>query len=206
MKSRANAAVLGVTFSCVLLTGCTGTGGTTTEQTAVGGAAVGALIGGLLGGWQWAAVGAASGAALGWVTGKALEAQEIAARDASQDQQLYGYSTPTDSAFVNINSATSSPQRVAAGGTVDVVTDYSLALPQNMSQSQVLATSVLMKDGEKLMEFKGKPVAKAAGGYTIKLPINIPAEAAPGTYVIQHNIAAGSTYDTAESTFIVTKG
>ncbi|MFO1436644.1 MAG: hypothetical protein U1F34_09970 [Gammaproteobacteria bacterium] len=204
MKSRAKLAVVGVTMSCVLLTGCTGTGNTT-EDTAVGGAAVGALIGGLLGGWEWAAVGAASGAALGWVTGKAIEAQEIAARNSAQDQQLYGYSAPADSVFVHVNSATSTPKQVAAGGTVDVVTDYSLALPKGTASADVLATSVLMKDGEKLMEFKGKPVAKAAGGYTIKLPINIPDKAAPGTYVIQHTISAGSTYDTAESTFIVKK-
>jgi uncharacterized membrane protein len=72
-----------------------------------------------------------------------------------------------------------------------------------MSQASVTATSVLMKDGEKVMEFKGQPVPKSSGGYTIKLPINIPAEAAPGTYVIQHNVSAGSTYDSAESTFIV---
>ncbi|MEZ5446380.1 MAG: hypothetical protein R3F45_11465 [Gammaproteobacteria bacterium] len=203
MKTRSKAAVVGVTLSCAVLTGCTGGSYSTTETSTVGGAAVGALVGGLLGGWQWAAIGAASGAALGWVTGKAIEAQEISSRSTVQDQQLYGYSAPSDSVFVNINSATSSPQVVAPGGVVDVVTDYSLALPQSMSQANVLATSVLMKDGEKVMEFKGQPVPKSSGGYTIKLPINIPAEAAPGTYVIEHSVSSGSTYDTAQSTFIV---
>lgn len=203
MTTRSKTAVLGATLSCVLLAGCTGA--TTTEQSTVGGAAVGALVGGLLGGWEWAAIGAASGAALGWVAGKAIEAQEISARDQIQDQQLYGYSTPTDSVFVNINSASSSPQTVAPGGVVDVVTDYSLAMPQGMSVAQVTATSYLMRDGEQLMEFKGKPVQKAAGGYTIKLPVNIPAEAAPGTYVMRHQVSSGTTYDTAESTFVVKK-
>ena len=195
-------------FACAvcatLVAGCAAPGGqNTASNTAAGTAAVGALIGGIAGGWEGAAIGALSGAAVGWAAGKVIESQELAARSQTQDQQLYGYAAPADSVFVNINSATSSPQIVAPNSTVDVVTDYSLSLPQNSPQAQVTVTGVLLKDGVQLMDFKNQPVTKTAGGYTIKLPISIPANAAPGTYVIRHTVSAGTTYDTAESTFVV---
>lgn len=186
----------------LLLSGCA-QAPTTTEKTAVGSALAGALIGGLAGGWQGAAIGALSGAAVGWAAGKVIESQETAARSQTQDQQLYGYAAPADSVFVNINSATSNPQTVKPNSVVDVVTDYSLSLPKNAPHAQVSVTGVLFKDGVQLMDFKSKPLTKTAGGYTLKLPINIPAEATAGTYVIKHTVSAGTTYDTAESTFIV---
>ena len=200
-------ALAGMTLACLLVSGCAGQmpqSSTTTNSTAAG-AALGALAGGLAGGWQGAAIGLLSGAAVGWATGQVLESQQVAVRNRTQDQQLYGYATPTDSVFVNINSATSSPQAVTPNSTVEVTTDYSLALPKNTPQTQVLVSSVLLKDGAQLMEFKDQPVVKSAGGYTVKLPVKIPAEAAAGTYVIKHTVKAGTTYDTAESTFVVKK-
>lgn len=196
--------VLATAICTVLVAGCAAPGGgTSSTNTAAGTAAVGALIGGLAGGWEGAAIGALSGAAVGWVAGKVVESQELAARSQTQDQQIYGYAAPADSVFVNINSATSTPQVVTPNSTVDVVTDYSLSLPANAPQTQVSVTGVLLKDGVQLMDFKNQPATKTAGGYTIKLPVSIPGNAAPGTYVIRHTVSAGTTYDTAESTFIV---
>ncbi|MBI4692911.1 MAG: hypothetical protein HY749_02730 [Gammaproteobacteria bacterium] len=189
-----------------LLGGCATQGQSTSTNTAAGTAAVGALIGGLTGGWEGAAIGALSGAAVGWVAGKVIESQEVAARSQTQDQQLYGYAAPANSVFVKINSATSNPKFIAPGGTVDVVTDYSLALPKSSPQAQIGVTGVLFKDGVQLMDFKNQPVTKTAGGYTIKLPIKIPGDAAPGTYVIKHTVTSGTSYDTAESTFVVKTG
>lgn len=204
MNTNFKTKVLATAMCTVLVTGCAAPGGSNTVgNTTAGTAAVGALIGGLAGGWQGAAIGALSGAAVGWAAGKVIESKEIAARSQTQDQQLYGYSAPTDSVFVNINSATSTPQTVTPNSTVDVVTDYSLSLPANAPQTQVSVTGVLLKDGVQLMDFKNQPATKTAGGYTIKLPVAIPANAAPGTYVIRHTVSAGTTYDTAESTFIV---
>jgi hypothetical protein len=199
MSAQFKTTALSAALCGVLLVGCNAT----TGNTAAGTAALGALAGGLAGGWQGAAIGALSGAAIGWVAGSVIQSQEMAARSQTQDQQLYGYTAPADSVFVNINSATSNPQTVVPNSVVDVVTDYSLSLPQNTPQTQVTVTGVLLKDGVQLMDFKNQPATKTAGGYTIKLPVNIPAEAAPGTYVIRHTVSAGTTYDTAESTFIV---
>ena len=197
--------VLGTAMCTVLVAGCAAPGGqqNTVATSTAGTAAVGALIGGLTGGWQGAAIGAVSGAAVGWAAGKVIESKEIAARSQTQDQQLYGYTAPASSVLVNINSATSTPQMVTPNSTVDVVTDYSLSLPANAPQAQVSVTGVLLKDGVQLMDFKNQPATKTAGGYTIKLPVSIPANATPGTYVIRHTVSAGTTYDTAESTFIV---
>ena len=205
MNANCKTKLLATAVCAVLITGCAAPGGgsNTVGNTTAGTAAVGALIGGLAGGWQGAAIGALSGAAVGWAAGKVIESKELAARSQTQDQQLYGYTAPTDSVFVNINSATSTPQTVTPNSTVDVVTDYSLSLPANAPQAQVSVTGVLLKDGVQLMDFKNQPATKSAGGYTIKLPVSIPANAAPGTYVIRHTVSAGTTYDTAESTFIV---
>lgn len=204
MNSNFKTKLLATAICTVLVAGCAAPGGSNTVgNTTAGTAAVGALIGGLAGGWEGAAIGALSGAAVGWAAGKVIESREVAARSQTQDQQLYGYTAPTDSVFVNINSATSTPQTVTPNSTVDVVTDYSLSLPANAPQTQVSVTGVLLKDGVQLMDFKNQPATKSAGGYTIKLPVSIPANAAPGTYVIRHTVSAGTTYDTAESTFIV---
>jgi Zn-dependent protease with chaperone function len=110
---------------------------------------------------------------------------------------------PVNSVFININSAASTPQTVTPPSVVNMVTDYSLSLPQDVRQTQVLVSGVLLKDGVQLMDFKNEPATKTAGGYTIKLPINIPVGALPGTYVVRHTIRAGTTYGTAESKFIV---
>ncbi|MGE3773696.1 MAG: hypothetical protein AB7I32_12280 [Gammaproteobacteria bacterium] len=203
MTAKIKTKMLASAICTVLVAGCVTGGSTTPSNTAAGTAAVGALIGGIAGGWEGAAIGALSGAAVGWVAGKVVESQELAARSQAQDQQIYGYTAPADSVFVNINSATSTPQTVTPNSTVDVVTDYSLSLPANAPQTQVSVTGVLLKDGVQLMDFKNQPATKTAGGYTIKLPVAIPANAAPGTYVIRHTVSAGTTYDTAESTFIV---
>ena len=204
MNSNFKTKLLATAICTALVAGCAAPGGNNTVgNTTTGTAAVGALIGGLAGGWEGAAIGALSGAAVGWAAGKVIESKEVAARSQTQDQQLYGYAAPTDSVFVNINSATSTPQMVTPNSTVEVVTDYSLSLPANAPQTQVSVTGVLLKDGVQLMDFKNQPATKSAGGYTIKLPVSIPGNAAPGTYVIRHTVSAGTTYDTAESTFIV---
>lgn len=204
MSTKFKTKVFASAVCMVFVAGCASPGGSTNPaNTAAGTAAVGALLGGIAGGWEGAAIGALSGAAVGWVAGKVIESQELAARSQTQDQQLYGYTAPADSVFVNINSATSTPQTVTPNSTVDVVTDYSLSLPANAPQAQVSVTGVLLKDGVQLMDFKNQPATKTAGGYTIKLPISIPGNATPGTYVIRHTVSAGTTYDTAESTFIV---
>jgi len=184
----------------VFTTGCQ----TTSQKSAAGASAAGALIGGIVGGWEGAAIGALAGGAIGWATGKVIESQEVSTRSQTQDQQLYGYAAPSDAVFVNINSATANPKTVTPGTTVDVVTDYSLSLPQNAPQSQVSISGVLFKDGQQLADFKDQPAVKTAGGYTVKLPIAIPTDADPGTYVVRHTVSAGTTYDTAESTFVVT--
>lgn len=193
-------AAIVVLLPCFLLAGCMET---TSERATLGGAATGAIIGGVLGGGTWAVVGAASGAALGWVAGKAIEAREVERRSYARDQQMYGYAAPTDTVYAKINSATTSPKTASPGEVVDVVTDYSIALPSGMSEIEVVSDAVLYKDGEKLMEFKGEPIKRTDGGYKILLPVNVPKEAAPGTYVIEHSLRAGTIHDKAESTFIV---
>ncbi|MGE0484436.1 MAG: YMGG-like glycine zipper-containing protein [Gammaproteobacteria bacterium] len=187
----------------VLLAGCNAT---TSQKSTAGGAVLGAIIGGALGGSKGALIGAAAGSALGWATGKVIEAQEVSTRSQTQDQQLYGYVAPADSIFVNINSATSSPKMITPNSVIEATTDFSLALPQGVDHTQVDVSGVLLKDGEKLYDFKSQPLTKTAGGYAIKMPVEIPSVAEPGTYVIQHRVTAGSTYDTAESTFVVTAG
>ncbi len=114
MSTKIKTKVFASAVCMVFVAGCASPGGTTSPtNTAAGTAAVGALLGGIAGGWEGAAIGALSGAAVGWVAGKVIESQELAARSQTQDQQLYGYTAPADSVFVNINSATSTPQTAA---------------------------------------------------------------------------------------------
>jgi uncharacterized membrane protein len=84
-----------------------------------------------------------------------------------------------------------------------VVTDYSLQLPQNTPDASVQESWVLKKDGEKLAELPAKTSKRTGGGWQADANISIPKEAKPGTYVIEHKVQTGTSYDTDESTFVI---
>ncbi len=176
----------------------------------VGGAALGCLTGFLASGdaggcATGAAVGAAVGAVTGWGAVKLSQYQASQVRSAQEDQQIYGLTQSVNATQVKINKGTSTPAMVRAGDSVKLFTDYSLHLPANMSASPVSESWVLKKDGKVLAELPPQNNQRTSGGWNADATVPIPTNAEPGTYVIEHKVLAGSSYDTDESTFVVTR-
>jgi len=177
---------------------------------AVGGAALGCLTGwlatGRAGGCATgAAIGGAVGAVAGWGAVKISQYQAEQVRSAQADQRMYGLTKPVDSIQVKIRKGSSMPATVAPGETVKLTTDYSVMLPPDVPSTSVTEHWALMKDGKVLADLPAASVQRASGGWAADGSIPLPKNAPTGTYVVEHKVQAGNSYDTDESTFLVSK-
>lgn len=175
-----------------------------------GGAALGCLTGFLASGHAGgcatgAAVGAAVGAVTGWGAVKLSQYQATQVRSAQEDQQIYGLTKSVNATQVKINKGTSTPNLVRPGDSVKLFTDYSVQLPANMSTTPVSESWTLKKDGKVLAELPPQNNQRTSGGWNADATVPIPTNAELGTYVIEHKILAGNSYDTDESTFVVSR-
>lgn len=194
------------TVVCIsLLTGCASM---TPESQQAMGAAFGAVAGGLATGLTtgnvgYGLAGAVGGAALAWGAVKLVQYNSEQVRSAQQDQRLYGFAPAVNAPTVKLNKGNASPEMVSPGQHVDVVSDYSLSLPASQTIVQVQETYSLKKDGNVLFQSPIQTAQHTAGGYAITAGIPIPADAKPGTYVIESKIQAGNSYDTNQAVFVV---
>jgi hypothetical protein len=203
----------GLVLCPVLLAGCaTDQGMEQLKGAGIGtaaGAALGCAVGAVFGGGSGCAKGAAIGAAAGLVTGwgavKIKQYQAEPVRSAQTDQRMYPMVEPVSSAQVKIRKGTSAPHMIKPGQSVMVSTDYSVTLPPTMQSTEITEHWDLMKDGKTLVDLPQQANQRTAGGWDAEAEIPIPADAEPGTYVIQHTVRAGDSYDTDESTFIVSQ-
>ncbi|EIC20180.1 hypothetical protein [Thiorhodovibrio frisius] len=203
MKNRI--VVAGVLSSVVALSGCESTGGTQDQMAGAGiGALVGAGVGALVTG---DARGAAAGAAIGGLMGLAVvsinQYQARQVRSSAADTRIYGLSQPVSSPQVKIRQGSSSPKTVRAGQSIDINTDYSVLLPSGKSSTSVTESWALKKDGKEVAKLPSKNSSRTAGGWAAEAEITVPSGIEPGTYVIEHRVKSGSSYDTDESTFVV---
>jgi hypothetical protein len=176
---------------------------------ALGGAALGCAIGAAAGGSSGCATGAAIGAATGVVAGwgvvKYQQYQATQVRTAQEDQRLYGLAKSVDTTQVKINKGTSKPNTVKPGDSVKLFTDYSVQLPNKQNTAPVSESWTLKKDGKVLAELPAQDNQRSSGGWNADATVPIPKNATPGTYVVEHKVASGNSYDTDESTFVVAK-
>lgn len=177
------------------------------EQQALGagiGAAMGCGIGALITG---NARGCAAGLALGGMAGygvvKLNQYESRRVRSAQAEARMYGLTKPVDSAQVKIRKGSAAPKVVKAGSKVKLTTQYSVFLPKTASSVSVAESWALKKDGKEVMTIPAETTNRAAGGWEAGGSIPVPQDAPPGTYVIEHVVKAGSSYDTDESIFIV---
>lgn len=168
------------------------------------GAAVGAIAGQLLGkDTKSTLLSAAAGAAIGWGMVKLVQYRSNQVRPPAQDAQIYGVSELHDNPMVVIRRGTTSPKKASPGAQLTMQTDYSLQLPEGIQETEVTESMSLKKDGNKLTELPAKTVRHRAGGILSEATVNLPQDAEPGTYVVEHKVMAGSSYDTDESVFVV---
>jgi hypothetical protein len=168
------------------------------------GAALGAGVAALAGGDAGAIIGAAAGGALaGWGVAKLINYQAVQTRSAEDDQEIYGLTADDSVAKVKIRRGSSFPEIVKAGDVVNVSTDYSVIGAPGVGSVLVEESWVLKKDGQQLTALGPERNQRTVGGWVAKAQINIPSDAAPGTYVIEHKVEAGTSYDVDQSVFVV---
>lgn len=190
----------------LVISGCATTSGEAQDQ--AGGAILGAALGCGIGALitrdaRGCAMGAAMGAVAGWGAVKIRQGQVKQVSSAQDNARLFGLTKPVDSPLVKIKSGTSSPQIVRPGQTVTITTDYALLLPPSASVASVDESWTLKKDGKVLRSVPGEASKRSAGGYARDWEMDIPANSPPGTYVVEHKVKAGSSYDTQQSSFVV---
>jgi len=192
-----------VLLCCALLTNCATDSGNQLLGAGLG-AALGGGIAALAGGDTATIVGSAAGGALaGWGVAKLVSYTSLQTRSAEDDQKIYGVTENVSDTLVKIRRGSSFPETVRPGGTVDIVTDYSVIAPEGTSEVEVAESWKLKKDGKQLTALGPQRSKRTLGGWAAKAQINIPKDAAPGTYVIEHRVEAGSSYDVDQSVFVV---
>jgi len=204
MSLTATSKVTALALCCGALSGCaTGEG----NQQLLGaglGTAVGCGLGYAVGGARGCAVGSVLGAASGWgIVAQYQQATQV--RSATQDQQIYGVTEPVSTTQIQIRKANASPATVRPGDTVQVTTDYSLMMPQALATqgTDVKESLALKKDGKVLFSTPPQTTRRGVGGWVAPAQIPIPKNAQPGTYVVEHKVEVGTSYDTDESVFLV---
>jgi hypothetical protein len=202
MNQRSN--ILSLALCASLVTGCASQGGNNQLIGTLAGALTGAASGAAIGGdWKGALIGAAAGAALGWGTAKLLEYRSTQVRSEAEERQIYGVTERVQSPLVKVQKGSNSPSQLSPGGQVQVATNYSVLLPQNMTTADVDESWVVKKDGKVLMELPPQHVKRNGGGWQTNASFAIPKNASPGTYVIEHKVQSGTSYDTDESVFVI---
>jgi len=191
--------------ACLALAGCQTTGGVQEQVTGAGiGAAVGCGVGALItGSGRGCATGAAIGGLVGWGAVALNQYNATQVRSPYADRRVYGLTTPSNTTQVKIRQGASGPKRVGPGDAVGISTDYSVILPDDVSSARVTESWKLKKDGRVVANLPSKTANRSAGGWEADAEITIPSDVPAGTYVIEHRVKAGSSYDTDESTFVV---
>ncbi len=208
--TRSSKSIISVALYGSLAAGCA----TTPEGQQAQGALLGATLGGitcaLLGGNAAECIGsAAAGGVVGWGAVKLYQASQT--RSATQDREvysrsepeLYGLTKPITSTTVKIRRGSSMPNTVKPGQAVTIVTNYSVVTPPNIQSVEVEESWVLKKDGKPLTTLQPQRNQRTAGGWEVQPQVQVPSNAEPGTYVIEHKVQAGTSYDVDESVFYV---
>lgn len=193
------------TVAAMTVTGCASTGSVQDQAVGTGiGAALGCGVGVLItGDARGCATGAAVGALVGFGAVTITQYNSRQVRTAAADSRVYGLSTTPTSPQVKIRQGESLPKSVTPGSAVNISTDYSVALPRGVNQASVKETWTLKKDGKTVTTLPAKTASRTAGGWQADAEIKIPGNVSPGTYVIEHRVESGGSYDTDESTFVV---
>lgn len=171
----------------------------------------GAIIGGLIAGRHGAAIGCASGTLIGWGGVKLAQYNAEQARtqqaDANRyrkvDPDFYGLSQSATESAIKIRSTGTLPSSIKPGASVQATTDYSIITPSSVSTVVVDESWTLKKDGKVIVELSSEPQQRSSGGWSTTSEFAVPGNAEPGTYVIEHKVQAGSSYNTGISVFVV---
>jgi len=171
-------------------------------RTAIGtgvGATGGAVAGGLIsGGATGAVVGGLIGALAGGGIGYYLDHQEKTRAQAVNDT---GY-TPAQGNVVRVDRVQADPATLQQGGTVNMMTTYTVLTPRAEDRVTVRETHEVRPNGV-LMANPSNEIARANGTFASTLPITLPSDGARGTYEVTTTVAVGNRSSHGISSFVV---
>jgi hypothetical protein len=197
-RRRTTALVIG----SMLLVSCATTDQRNQVLGALGGAVAGAGIAALAGGDTTAIVASAAGGALvGWGAVKLAQYYSQRTDNAQQEATVVGYQ-PAQGPVVKLRSTAATPQEVQPGQPVTFEMDYALLAPEG-STVPVRETWELTKDGKTIATVPSQQQQRQPGGWKTRGAINVPKNAAAGTYIVKNRVEAGTSYDEQIAAFMV---
>ncbi len=192
-------------FSLATLSGCAST--VKENPGAVSGGAIGALSGGLLGGilgnqvdkkGEGIIIGAILGGLAGGTIGHYAYDQK---KDRTETVKRYSY-TPSSGDVLRIEDVSVSDATVRPGERIDLNTTYAVIEPDPNAKVGIIETREIRHNGVLI----GKPevkVVRSGGTYTSTVPLFLPKDAKPGTYVVTTTVDSGLAKDARETSFFV---
>jgi outer membrane protein OmpA-like peptidoglycan-associated protein len=183
------------------------------QQTgAVTGAGIGAVLGGITGAAVakhdralGAAIGAAAGAAVGGLVGWQIgeyRANKIKEGPQAAVEKKY---VPEQGVVAKIDSTGATPAQLKPGDQIILKTVYTVLTPPQQGAVAVKEVRTIRFNNESMGQFE-RTTNLSAGSYATEQPLTLPADAAPGTYMVETivvPVVEKSTKDQATTTFAV---
>ncbi len=188
-------------FLSAILPGCAGVDQTARDnpKTTIGaGAGVlgGAVVGGLIGGKRGALIGGLLGGLAGGAVGHYLDQQE---KDRLQTSRDYRYS-PAQGAQIRIETVRVNPAALSPGETVNINLTYAVLTPTANTQVLVRETREILLNGNSVGKTSIE-VSREGGTWKSTVPITLPANAAPGKYLVIASIDSRTAGTDRRETF-----
>ena len=166
---------------------------------AVGGAVLGAAIGSAWGrAGTGAIIGGLTGALAGGLVGNYYDRQDKAR---AATAAAYNYN-PSSGTLLRIEQVQVTPQTIFPGQAVNLSVTDAVVDPNPQRPVRVTETREIRQNGN-LVGNPSVTVNRQGGTYTSRVPLTIPANAAPGSYSVITRVQAGTASDAVSTQFTV---
>lgn len=198
-RQKVTLAIVGLVLLSLVIAGC---------ETAAGSAGLGAGLGGLAGGiighqsghgWEGAAIGAAIGGLSGWIIHKEIQSRQL--KTAQQTAQEYNYQ-PAQGFRMDMRGGSVTPAAIKPGGQLTSTMEYAVLGAGPGIKVQEKAD--LCSNGQVVAKIAERTVDRTDGIWENAVAIDVPKDAAPGSYVIAQRITGGGQTFQRDTPFTVT--
>jgi surface antigen len=157
------------------------------------------LLGGLIGrGTTGVVVGGLLGTLAGGAIGQYLDRQD---RTRAQAAQATAYN-PAQGDVVRVEQVQATPSAVSRGGTVNLVTTYTVLTPEAARSVAVRETREVRHNGA-LVANPTTEFTRQGGTFTSAVPITLPSSASTGTYEVTVTVTVADRLSRGTTTFAV---
>ena len=205
MSCRAGSQIIALTCVTVVLHGCASTGGISGKQV------LGAAVGGVIGAGICLAVtrnpvacalAGVGGALAGWSVAAVAENYAHQQRSFEAERAEFGYQ-PAQGTRIEMRESHTSPEKVAPGQSLDVVTQYALLGPDADKPIAITETLSVWSEGNEILKGPAKVVERLPGGWEVSDRLKVPEKAPPGRYQVKHELSAGNAKSAFLTPFVV---